>query len=234
MRRLWVVAITEGTELRFPPEVYPTLSRATHEAYHWRWFLSRADEAKSTEVTEGHWRVGRVHVHLAPATLPSSPPGLELWVGFQTRGPASQPRFALFASRGEARTWVLSGSRLMKRASREQPLCTTAQYGSDKTELWVGCHRAKTSPWQDGSLLEGPSNLEETTEYAFVVTATYTHVVNSTIRALPGLSHEELADVVERDFPHLASYRGSATELDWTLTEMTERPQPPEASTDLR
>jgi hypothetical protein len=163
---------------------------------------------------------------LGTACLKELPDNAELWVGYQTHGPSSDLSFALFASRGVARTWVLSGSPHMRRGSREHALFTVAQYGEGSSRLWVACHRAKTGASFDAAIDAPLPEPDLASQYEVVLTATFAHVIHGSVRSSPGLSEHELGDVVEREFPHLAAYKGMLIDANWRLDDFTEVPPP--------
>lgn len=222
MRRLWVIAVTESTELRFAPEVYPTQGRASREAYRWRWFLSKGDESKVKEVAENHWQIGRMHVHLGAAALSRLPHEAEIWVGLQTRGPSHSPGFAIFADRSSARAWVTSGSTYMKQRSREHAMFTSAEYGSEKTDLWVAAYAGKIGASYDAAVDISPPEPEESAQYEVRITATYSYAIHATITSEQGLSEEGIGEVVERKFPELSAYRGMPIAANWQLDSFKE------------
>jgi hypothetical protein len=152
------------------------------------------------------------------------PDEAELWVGFQMHGSSSEVQFALFTKRTDARTWVLSGSPHMKRGSREHPLFTSAEYGEGNSRLWVACYQAKVGASFDAAVDVPLPEPTLASSYEVDLTATFAHVIHGTVRSGPGLSAQELGEVVEREFPHLAAYRGMLVDTDWRLDDFTEVP----------
>lgn len=106
-RPRWVLLVTGGTVVEYPPEVYADLSRATTEAERWAWVLSGAGWLEIERPFPDRWRVGEREVRLV--SLTSDGWGREpLWVGvFWDRDGTPDPEAVLFEGREEARAWVL-------------------------------------------------------------------------------------------------------------------------------
>jgi hypothetical protein len=77
----WVLMITDGNVLEFPPELYVDSSLARWEARRWAACLAGGVERSIREPFEGRIEVGHRDVRLSPVIVPRPWPGGEAWVG---------------------------------------------------------------------------------------------------------------------------------------------------------
>lgn len=103
----WVLLVTEGLVIRYPPEIYHELAVAEREGERWSWLLSIESRTPVERPFEGRWQVGDHWVRLVEADL-FEDTAEEIWVGtYWTRDGVPDPEAELFTSREEARGWVI-------------------------------------------------------------------------------------------------------------------------------
>jgi hypothetical protein len=232
MRRLWVVLVTEGRRVRFAPEVYPTELRAERESYRWGWFLAGGEESKIQTVDEHHWRVGRTRVHLVPAQVREIPLASELWVGV-CWGPDGQiVATGVLLDKYKAMAWLRSipSDPNIKPGTKDHTMYlsrTVTRYDGELTGL---AYRAKVGASFDSAIADSLPEIPEAVDYEIDLTATFSHVIHTTIRAEPGLTAEGVSERVDREFPNLAAYQGQLVDAAWELEEFKQiggqRPKP--------
>ena len=99
----WVILITDGTVIEFPPEGYDSVERARGEARRWAWILSDMGRLPVEVLDEDRWSVGDQDVRLVLAE------GTGTWVGtFWTWHGYPEPEAVLLESRREARSWAVA------------------------------------------------------------------------------------------------------------------------------
>jgi hypothetical protein len=102
----WVLLITDGTVIEYPPELYRSYQRASFEAERWAWVLSGAGWREIERPFGGRWSIGDKDVRLVPVDT-EAPSANEFWVGtFWTRDGAPNPEAIVLANREEAEDWV--------------------------------------------------------------------------------------------------------------------------------
>jgi hypothetical protein len=104
---VWVILVTEGAVIDYPPEVYESRSRAWREAERWAWVLSGGGWAQVEQPFQGRWEIADREVRLVQVSRPAER-SEDLWVGTHwTRDGYPDPEAVLFASESEARVWVV-------------------------------------------------------------------------------------------------------------------------------
>lgn len=103
----WVLLVTGGTVIEYPPELYLDPVRATDEAERWAWILSGAGWAEIERPFAARWEVGDRSVRLVEIAVPAASSLSGAWVGtFWDRSGAPDPEALLLESRDEAGRWV--------------------------------------------------------------------------------------------------------------------------------
>ncbi len=98
----WIIFVTDGTVIEYPPEAYNTLAAATSEARRWALTLSRGRE-EIEEVAPDRWRVADRDVRIVRGV------GTGEWVGtFWTWDGYPDPEAILFKSWTDARAWAVA------------------------------------------------------------------------------------------------------------------------------
>jgi hypothetical protein len=234
MRRLWVVLVIEGRRLRFAPEVYPTQLRAEREAYRWGWFLGGGEESKIQIVDEHHWRVGRTHVRLVPAQVREIPLAAELWVGVCWGTDGQLAATGVFLDKYKAMAWLRSIPRdqNIKPGTKDHTMYLSVIVKRNDGEVTGLAYQAKVAASFDSAIAESLPEIPESVDYEIDLTATFSHVIHTTIRAEPGLTAEGISERVDREFPNLAGYQGQLVDAEWELEEFRQiggrRPKPSE------
>lgn len=105
---MWVLLVTGGTVIEYPPELYADRARARQEAERWAWILSGAGWSEVVRPFTDRWEIGERDVRLVTGE-PAEPVGSgEWWVGtFWDRSGNPDPEALIFDSKNAAREWVL-------------------------------------------------------------------------------------------------------------------------------
>ena len=141
----WVILITDGTVIEYPPEAYDSVEHARSEAKRWAWILSDAGGLSVEMLDEDRWSVGNRDIRLVLAE------GSGTWVGtFWTWHGYPEPEALLLGSRREARSWAVSpllGS-LEPSSIDENEWTVSATFEQWGEEAYAVAHRLK---WVDAS-----------------------------------------------------------------------------------
>jgi hypothetical protein len=101
----WVVLVTDGALVSYPPEIYRSLPRASLEAERWAWLLSGEGRVEVGRPFGDRWTVGERDIRLVgvgPFGELTSP-----WVGtYWTRHGAPDPEAVILSGEFDARAWV--------------------------------------------------------------------------------------------------------------------------------
>ena len=93
----WVLLVTDGFTVEFPPELYREREDAEREAERWARVLSRAYREPIERPFEGRWQVGDRWIRVTHSFLPEE--GSQIWVGtYWGRDGSPEPEAALFAA----------------------------------------------------------------------------------------------------------------------------------------
>jgi len=140
----WVLLVTEGITVAYPPEVYRDRAVAQREAERWAWLLSTESSAPIERPFEGSWQIGEHWIRLVDAHVYEEAPD-EIWVGtYWTRDGLPDPEAELFASREEAREWAVtpSAGRVL-RELHELPWSVSAAFQIRDEQEEASVHLAK-------------------------------------------------------------------------------------------
>jgi hypothetical protein len=97
----WVILVTDGSVIEYPPEAYLSEKAARSEARRWAWIISGMGWLPVEEPAEDRWAVGDRDVRLVHAV------GEGEWVGtFWTWDGYPDPEAILLHDRAAARAWV--------------------------------------------------------------------------------------------------------------------------------
>lgn len=137
----WVVLVTEGLSVTFPPEVYTDTATAEREAE--RWAVALAKGVRIRRPFPHRWELGEIWVRLVPARKPAVQG--ELWVGTHwTPDGYPEPEAVVFAEHVEARRWATSppsGGKLV--LLHESPWAVTASFAVRGGQADTEVHLAK-------------------------------------------------------------------------------------------
>jgi len=142
--RRWVLLVTEGLTVAYPPEIYRERTMAEREAERWAWLFSIASELPIERPFEGRWQVGEHWIRLVDAHMYEEKSD-EIWVGtYWTRDGLPDPEAELFASREEAREWAVtpSAGRVL-RELHELPWSVSAAFQIRDEQEEASVHLAK-------------------------------------------------------------------------------------------
>ena len=97
----WVILVTDGTVIEYPPEAYASPEAARTEAQRWAWIISGMGWLPVEESADDRWTVGDRDVRVVHAE------GEGEWVGtFWTWDGYPDPEAKLLHDRTAARAWV--------------------------------------------------------------------------------------------------------------------------------
>ena len=157
----WVLLVTDGLTIEFPPELYREHDDAAREAERWARVLSARSGVRIERPFQDRWQVGDEWIRLTPSFL--SEDGHEIWVGtYWTRDGSPEPEAELFADGTEARSWVrepAAGAALVE--SHQTPWSSAARYRVRGGEEEAEAHRAKivaaasTAPMSGSQIVYG-------------------------------------------------------------------------------
>lgn len=103
----WVLLVTDGFTVEYPPEVYADEQTAESEGERWSWLLARRARATIERPFRGRWDIGDRSVRLVQAQLVEEVD--EMWVGtYWTRHGFPDPEAELFPNAEAAQDWVLT------------------------------------------------------------------------------------------------------------------------------
>jgi hypothetical protein len=145
----WVLTISDGTVLEFPPELYADPSLARREARRWAACLAGGDMRSIREPFQGRIEVGHRDVRLTSVVVPRPWPGGEAWVGTRwTTSGYPDPEAVILAGDHAADTWVRSpidGHAPDEVAERIDEIVATFRFGDEEeysraTMLKQVCH----------------------------------------------------------------------------------------------
>jgi hypothetical protein len=231
VRRLWVLAISDRQGFKFPPEVYRSRQQAIPSLALWIKGLSRdrknLHEALAADDQVHAIRVGNVYCAVVPALVDDVAPHDELWIGgvFSAAGLLVDGP-TIHRHQGQARGWVTSqGSGDPKAQTAEKPGDdTTCVFKKGSRRLLSTATRAKVvAPYASIVTADLPEIVQPST-YTVEIAATYTHAIETSFEALPGLTREAIESRIDEEFPHLGAQRGMLIDLSWDLESFEERP----------
>ena|SRR5215213_7392140 len=102
----FVLLITDGTVIEYPPEIYRDMRTAELEAERWAWVLAGGGWQEVVRPFPGRWQVAGRDIRLV--TTPAAEVVGETWVGtYWTEDGYPEPEATLFIDRQSAREWVL-------------------------------------------------------------------------------------------------------------------------------
>lgn len=103
----WVLLVTDGFTVEYPPEVYADEQTAESESERWSWLLARENRATIERPFPGRWEIGDHWVRLIPVRTDE---GIEeMWVGtYWTWHGFPDPEAELFANAEAAKEWALT------------------------------------------------------------------------------------------------------------------------------
>lgn len=137
---VWVILITDGTVIEYPPEAYETAEQARDEAQRWAWIISGMGWLPIEEPADDRWVVGDRDVRVVQAD------GEGAWVGtFWTWDGYPDPEAMLLRDRLEARAWVTSPLHgvLEPISQEENDWMIVATFERKEEEAYAVAHRLK-------------------------------------------------------------------------------------------
>jgi hypothetical protein len=142
--RMWVVLVTDGAVVSYPPEIYRSLSRAVLEAERWAWLSAGEGLVEVDRPFDDRWTVGERDIRLVetdPREAIVTP-----WVGpYWTRDGAPDPEAVILDGEIDARKWVREPTRGSLEEPRifDTPWSSAAVYVVRGEEEYAVAHLAK-------------------------------------------------------------------------------------------
>lgn len=127
-RFVYVLMVTDGTVIEYPPEVYEDEARARLEAERWAWLLAGGGWAEISSPFDGRWEVAGRDVRLVGTEPPEEL--ADVWVcTYWSEDGFPDPEALLLNGRERAKEWVVLGPNL-EHADEfvERPWLITATY----------------------------------------------------------------------------------------------------------
>jgi hypothetical protein len=149
----WVILITDGTVIEYPPEAYESAEQARSEAQRWAWIVSGMGWLAIEESADNRWLVGDREVRVVRAD------GDGAWVGtFWTWDGYPDPEATLLINRAQARTWVTCSlhNALKPSLVEENEWMIVATYDRGGEEAYAVAHRLKRVAAPSDSQAECP------------------------------------------------------------------------------
>ena len=140
----WVVLVTDGTVVSYPPEIYDSSSRASLEAERWAWLSSGEGLVEIDRPFEGRWGIGERDVRLVQARRVGDVAAP--WVGtYWTRHGVPDPEAVILDGEVDARAWVREppSDGLDEPRTFDTPWSSTAIYVVHGEEEYAVAHLAK-------------------------------------------------------------------------------------------
>ena len=135
----WVILVTDGSVIEYPPEAYETAEQARSEGQRWAWIISGMGWLPIEEPADDRWVVADRDVRLVHAD------GKGDWVGtFWTWDGYPDPEATLLGGRTEARAWVTAPIRgLEPNSVEENEWMIAATFERKEEEAYAVAHRLK-------------------------------------------------------------------------------------------
>jgi hypothetical protein len=203
----WVVLVTRGTTVAFPPELYREREYAIREAKRWAWTLAGEGWIPVTCPFTGRWEAGDYDVRLELLPLPEPLGAEEIWVCTHW-SPEGSPEFHLVGDRSRAADWV-----------RESPVDEYFESFTESAWQLVATFRSgDDESYSVAHLAKHPGSIElHFVEYEVELEVTFVHEVRGVVTGPPGLDREGIVELVERDFISLSANPDVLLESRWKL-----------------
>ncbi len=195
LRTAWVVLVTRGTAVAFPPELYLDREPAIREAKRWAETLAGEGQLRVTCPFPGRWEVGDSDVRLEELRLPSAPGAEEIWVCAHW-SPEGSPEFNLVGGRWRAAAWV-----------REPPADEGFEgFAESAWHLAATFRSGDDESYSVAYLAKHAGSIElHFVDYEVELEVTFVHEVRGVVTGPPGLDREGIEELVERDFLSLSA-----------------------------
>ena len=142
--RAWVVLVTDGTVIAYPPEIYRQRSRAVLESERWAWVLAGEGMLKIERPFDDRWSVADRDVRLVEVDWRAS---IDVpWIGtYWTRDGAPDPEAVVLEDEVDARAWVRESPRpgLVEPQTFDNAWFSVAAYTVRGEEEYAVAHLAK-------------------------------------------------------------------------------------------
>jgi hypothetical protein len=212
--QVWLLIVTDGLAIEFPPEIYLSEREANRGGEFWSWVLSGPDRSEVDLPFPGRWQVGFRDIRLSTCEVDDLDVGVGWWAGIHwTSHGFPDPEGVVLRGRDDARAWCiapLDGD--PPDSVRESDWMIEAEFpGHDVPETSVVA-RAKVVRFASTEDRGAAS-----ARYVVQLTATFVHNIQTTIKGSPGLEQEEIERLIAADWPNISQETGVLLESSWEL-----------------
>jgi hypothetical protein len=208
----YVVMVTSGTIIEYPPEIYRSLSVASDEAERWASLLGARSRRQVKRPFEGRWETGDFDVRLVTTDVTGLDPTREWWVGTHWSADGSpEPEALLLSGKVAAREWVELEPGRSVNELHETRWTISASFGPEDDEISVAhvakiCDRLEADPLED-------------VEYEVRLTGTFVQTINGRVEGPPGLSRVGVEELIELNWAELSMNTDVLLESSWQLDD---------------
>ncbi len=218
----WVVMITDGTVIAFPPEIYEVQEAAVSEAERWRQTLAHL-KGHEVETGEGPpWEVGDLMVRLVQ--LGGSAAQLDgAWIGtYWTADGYPDPEALLLADRTAALAWVLEPPAGFEPAIdvNASQWFVSATYMDRGEETYAVASQARQirTPFLGATSVPPSGRIK----YRIEVAVSRLQRVEASLTGPGGLLREGVEDLVEENWADISAHVTEDHVIAWELERFVE------------
>lgn len=217
---LWVVMVTDGTVVAFPPEIYGSLEVAVSEAERWKQTLSERCGGQAESRGGPPWQVGDFTIRLIERSAYASDTftSTSTWVGtYWTADGYPDPEVELLPNRAAALAWVQDPPVGFERAvdTEESEWSVVSTYLDRGEETYAVAHRAKLV--QTLLIDPAPSPSAALVRYEVEVAVSRLQRIETSFLGPPGLSRNAVEDLVEENWAAIAGHVTEDNVVTWEL-----------------
>jgi len=213
----WVVMVTDGTVVAFPPEIYESRELAFSEAERWRQTVSGPCEDQRELHDAPPWHVGDFTVRLIEVSASPAEPNF-LWVGtYWTADGYPDPEALLLRDRAAARAWVLDPPAGFEQAidTNESEWFVGSTYLDRGEETYAVAHRAKQVRTHLVNVV--PPVPPGLARYDVEVAVSRLQRIEASVLGPPGLSRDGVEDLVQGSWAAISHQVTEDNVVTWEL-----------------
>jgi hypothetical protein len=215
---LWVVMVTDGTMVAFPPETYESRAVAVSEAGRWKETLSAQGGPPEESLNGPPWQVGDFTIRLVAASVYPFDTIDSPWVGaYWTADGYPDPEVELFPDRSAALAWVLDPPQGFEPAveTEESEWSVVCTYLDRGEETYAVAHRAKHVRTLHADPSPSPSAAHA--RYEVEIAISRLQRIEASILGPPELSREAIEDLVQENWAAIAANVTEDSVVSWEL-----------------
>ena len=207
---MWVLLITDGTVVEFPPEIYLNHAYAATEAERWAWVLAGGGEMAIRRPFEGRWEVGVRDVRLVECRPKLFELAEAWWVGVHwTEDGYPDPEAKLLKGRDAAVTWTQEAPAGLQLSSTQLSESVVSSSFGEGMELSVA-HRAKVVVGHD-------VELPPAVEYEVELIGTFVQGIRGAVQGPPGITRYQIEKLIEENWAELSAETEVLLDSSWEL-----------------